>query len=99
MSPCPDSSANRLAPEPWWGERSRRTWTARRLYDYRHIRDQRERQARPWILTGTEVGRGPDNEPLIAECELVAEVSLEVMAEAIAVIDELPAEWGTLRRS
>jgi hypothetical protein len=85
--------------EPWWDHRSPRIWAARRLYDYEHLREQRGPDARPWIFTGTEVGRGPDNEPLIAECALLAEVSLDVMAEAVAIIDELPADWGRLQRT
>ncbi|HVV24044.1 MAG TPA: DUF6098 family protein, partial [Pseudonocardiaceae bacterium] len=37
----PGLSANPLRVEPWWGDRSLRLWLARRLYDYRHLRDLR----------------------------------------------------------
>jgi hypothetical protein len=36
--PLPGLSANPLAVERWWGDRSLRLWVARRLYDYRHLR-------------------------------------------------------------
>src|SRR3954469_14375751 len=61
----PGLSANALAVEGWWGARSRRLWGARRIYDYRHLRTQRGPGVRPWVLTGEEAGRGPDNEPLV----------------------------------
>jgi Family of unknown function (DUF6098) len=37
----PGLSANPLAVEPWWTDRSLHLWIARRLYDYRHLRDLR----------------------------------------------------------
>jgi Family of unknown function (DUF6098) len=37
----PGLSANPLRVEPWWGGRSLRLWLARRLYDYRHLKDLR----------------------------------------------------------
>jgi hypothetical protein len=95
----PGLSANALDPEPWWDDRPMRTWVARRLYDYRHLVEQRGPGTRPWVLTGTEVGRGPDNEPLIDDCEVVTEVTMDVMEEAVREIDRLPADWGSLRRS
>src|SRR5579884_1139139 len=59
-------SANSLAVEPWWGDRPVETWLARRIYDYLHLRARRgPAEVRPWVLDGEEVGRGPDNEPLV----------------------------------
>jgi hypothetical protein len=94
----PGLSANGLDPEPWWQHRSRRTWTARRLYDYRHL-GERAVETAPWVLTGTVCGRGPDNEPLLADCRVVAQVSKAVIEEANGVVRELPAGWGSLQRA
>lgn len=94
----PGLSANGLAVEPWWGERPVRTWIARRLYDYRHLCDMRGPGTKPWILRGSECGRGPDNEPLLRECQLLAEIAQDAIDEATRIVDELPAEWGSLRR-
>jgi hypothetical protein len=97
--PLPGLSANSLLVEPWWGERALEVWVARRLYDYRHLVELRGPGTRPWVLSGTEVGRGPDNEPLVQQCRLVAEIDERVIDEAVEVIESMPAEWGSLRRS
>lgn len=94
----PGLSVNSLRVEPWWGDRSSRTWVARRLYDYRHLPETRGPDTRPWVVTGEEIGRGPDNEPLICECEPVAAVALGVIEEAQDVVLELGDGWGSLRR-
>lgn len=93
----PGLSANTLAVEPWWGERSRRVWVARRLYDYLHLRRRRGRQA--WVLRGDECGRGPDNEPLIEHAEPVARVAESVAEEARRIIEDLNDGWGSLERA
>jgi hypothetical protein len=61
----PGLSANPLRAEAWWGDRSLELWVARRLFDYRHLRELRGPGVRAWILAGEEQGRGPDNEPLV----------------------------------
>jgi hypothetical protein len=94
----PGLSANSLSVEPWWDDRPLRTWVARRLYDYLHLKDLRGPGTRPWILSGRECGRGPDNEPLLDSCELIAEIDPSVMDEAVELIDQLPRDWGGLRR-
>jgi hypothetical protein len=94
----PGLSANGLSREPWWEDRSWRTWIARRLYDYRHL-GERARETAPWVLTGTICGRGPDNEPLLADCKVTAQLSNAVIDEANRVVRELPAGWGSLRRN
>jgi hypothetical protein len=96
--PLPGLSANCLAMEDWWNGRSSRVWIARRLYDYRHLRRVRGEGTRPWVITGVESGRGPDNEPLLRHCTVVAEVLADVIDEATKVVDELPGDWGTLSR-
>jgi hypothetical protein len=74
-------------------------WAARRLYDYRHLQEQRGEGVRPWVLRGREVGRGPDNEPIVDDVEPVAWVADDVVLEATEVIESASEEWGPLRRS
>jgi hypothetical protein len=96
----PGLSANSLAVEPWWGDQPLRTWVARRLYDYRHLAELRGPGTRPWVLAGRETGRGPDNEPLVERCRMVAEVESQVIDEAVHLVQSLPAaSWGSLRRA
>lgn len=94
----PGLSANSLGVEAWWDDRPLRTWVARRLYDYLHLKDLRGPGTRPWVLSGRECGRGPDNEPLLENCEIVAKLEPSVMDEAVELIDQLPRDWGGLRR-
>lgn len=95
----PGLCANPLAVEDWWGDRSLRLWVARRVFDYHHLRQERGPGVRAWVLQGEEVGRGPDNEPLVECRQPVAFVADEVVTESKQVVDEAPAEeWGPLRR-
>lgn len=94
-SPLPGLCANPLAVEAWWGDRPLRTWVARRLCDYEHLR---ERSARPWLLRGREQGRGPDNEPLVECIEPLAWVGPRAVEEAEAEIGLPDAPWGPLHR-
>jgi hypothetical protein len=95
----PGLSASPLHLEPWWAGRPLRVWLARRLYDYRHLAGQRGPGVRPWLLKGKEVGRGPDNEPLIECAQAIAWVSEDVVIEAEKEIDAQPADWGSLNRA
>lgn len=94
----PGLSASPLRVEPWW-EHSLRLWLARRLYDYRHLRDLRGPGTRRWVLRGDEVGRGPDNEPLV-RCERdLAWVADDVLLEAERLVDQQESsEWGPMDR-
>jgi uncharacterized protein DUF6098 len=97
--PLPGLSANPLRIEPWWGDRSPRMWLARRLFDYRHLRELRGPGVRAWVLVGEERGRGPDNEPLVACCQPVAWIDDAALAECEQLIaDQHSAEWGPLDR-
>lgn len=97
--PLPGLSANSLRVEPWWGDRSLRLWLARRLYDYRHLRELRGPGVRPWVLTGTECGRGPDNEPLVTDVRPLAWIDDAVLVECEKeVAAQQSAEWGPLDR-
>ena len=96
----PGLSASPLAIEPWWGERSRELWVARRLYDYRHLRDLRGSDVRAWVLKGSEVGRGPDNEPLVRCDEALAWVADSALRECEDLVAAQQSdEWGPLDRS
>jgi hypothetical protein len=95
----PGLSVNCLHIEPWWDGRSITAWLARRLYDYRHLSEKRGRGTSPWVVAGVETGRGPDNEPLIADCEAVAQVDFAVIDEAMREVDGLGDDWGSLDRS
>jgi hypothetical protein len=93
----PGLSASSLAAEEWWSGPDR-LWVARRLYDYRHL-EHRRRGARPWLVSGRLCGRGPDNEPLITDVEVVAVISPQVVEEATRTVEAMPGEWGPLDRS
>ncbi|WP_086662924.1 DUF6098 family protein [Lentzea kentuckyensis] len=96
----PGLSASPLRIEPWWGDRSRELWVARRLFDYRHLRDLRGPDVRAWVLRGAEVGRGPDNEPLVRCLEPLAWVADEALRECTDLVDAQHSdEWGPLDRS
>jgi hypothetical protein len=95
----PGMSANSLRVERWWGERPLRLWVARRLYDYRHLRDLRGPGVRAWILRGRECSRGPDNEPLVQDVVPVAWVDDAALEECARLVEEQRSpEWGPLDR-
>jgi Family of unknown function (DUF6098) len=94
----PGLSANPLAVEPWWDDRPLRLWVARRLYDYSHLKHDKGPGVRPWLLEGREVGRGPDNEPLVGCDKPVAWIADRVISEAERAVEEQNLEWGPLRR-
>jgi hypothetical protein len=97
--PLPGLSANPLRVEPWWGDRSLRLWLARRLYDYRHLRDLRGPGVRPWVLAAAECGRGPDNEPLVVDIQPLAWIDDTVLEECEKdVAAQHSDEWGPLDR-
>jgi hypothetical protein len=77
----PGLSVNPLSPEPWW-RRPIEDWLARQLCNYVHLMDDADDGRSPWVLRGTVVARGPDNEPIVAEVEPVALVAAEAVEEA-----------------
>jgi len=95
----PGLSVNSLHVEPWWNGRSMTAWVARRLYDYRHLPEVRGPRTRPLVVAGVETARGPDNEPLIADCTPVAEVDLCVIDAATEEVKRMGDDWGSMRRS
>jgi hypothetical protein len=95
----PGLSANSLAVEKWWGDRSRRLWIGRRLYDYCHLRDLRGPGVRPWLLLGDMCGRGPDNEPLVRVLRPLAWISDLALKQAQEVVEaQQSTGWGPLDR-
>ncbi|WP_228973250.1 DUF6098 family protein [Streptomyces sp. DH12] len=94
----PGLSANPLAIETWWEARPVRLWVARRLYDYCHLRQERGGDVRPWALRGSEVARGPDNEPLVRDVEPVCWIDLAVIEEAQEEVARQRRPWGPMRR-
>ncbi|MFI1714615.1 DUF6098 family protein [Streptomyces sp. NPDC053513] len=96
--PLPGLSASSLDVEPWWGERPLHTWAARRLYDYSHLPRVKDPEVRPWLLRGREVGRGPDNEPLVTEVCPLGWIRDRVIEEAASEVERQPNGWGPLDR-
>lgn len=94
----PGLSATPMDAEDWWGERPLRTWTARRLYDYSHLPRVRDRRVKPWLLYGAEVGRGPDNEPLVRDVEPLGWIHQGVITAAQEEIERQQGAWGPLDR-
>ncbi|MEU6095131.1 DUF6098 family protein [Streptomyces sp. NPDC047079] len=94
----PGLSANPLRVEPWWGDRPVELWVARRLHDYSHLPREKGEGVRPWVLRGRVEGRGPDNEPLVADVEPVGWVDDRVIREAQTAVDRQAGPWGPLRR-
>ncbi|NYE39179.1 DUF6098 family protein [Streptomyces fulvorobeus] len=97
--PLPGLSANALDIEEWWGERPVRIWVARRLYDYSHLQRVRHHLTRPWVLHGSEAGRGPDNEPLVHRVEPLGWIGPRAITEADEVITHQPGPWGPMLRN
>jgi hypothetical protein len=79
----PGLSVNPLTPESWW-TRPLEDWLARQVCDYVHLLEDSADERRMWVLAGRIVARGPDNEPLLADVEPVAELSDACVREAQA---------------
>lgn len=69
----------------------------RRPHDRRHLQEQ-GRDIRPWILEGREIGRGPDDEPLVECIRPAAWLSAYLVEEAEAEVAEEFEERGSLIR-
>ncbi len=94
----PGLSVNALDLEPWWAGHPVRLWVARRLYDYSHLPREQGPGVRPWVLRGEEVGRGPDNEPLVCDARPIAWIDDRVIAEAEEEVARQEGRWGPMRR-
>lgn len=77
----PGLSVNPLAPQQWW-QRPIEDWLARQICNYVHIQEESDDERRAWVLRGSVVARGPDNEPLVTDYRPLAWLSDAVIAEA-----------------
>ena len=77
----PGLSVNPLAPERWW-HRPIEDWLARQICNYVHIQEESDDERRGWVLRGSMVARGPDNEPLVTDYRPLAWLSADVVDEA-----------------
>ena len=78
----PGLSVNPLHPEQWW-TRPLEDWLARQVCQYRELQHKNpDRFA--WVLTGAEVGRGPDCEPLLRDVRPIARLDDGLLEEADA---------------
>jgi hypothetical protein len=68
--PLPGLSVNPLQPPAWWRARAPEEWIARQVRAYQHLKE-RDDDRRCWIVAGTITDRGPDNEPLLADVQVV----------------------------
>jgi hypothetical protein len=75
----PGLSVTNISPEPWWS-RPAEDWVARRICKYLELGEEEDRY--PWLLTGTETGRGPDHEPVVEMGEVVGRLADAVVEEA-----------------
>jgi hypothetical protein len=75
----PGLSVTNISPEPWWS-RPIEDWVARRICKYLELGQEADRY--PWLLTGTETGRGPDHEPLVHLTEVLGRLDDAVVQEA-----------------
>jgi hypothetical protein len=79
-SQLPGLSANRLDPESWWS-RPLIDWLARQVCQYLHL-NERSPDHSGWVLRGRIVGRGPDDEPLLADIDPIAWLGPRLIVEA-----------------
>jgi hypothetical protein len=77
----PGLSVNPLTPPAWWRDHPVQDWVARQLCAYVHLGEQGDGRY-PWVLEGREVGRGPDNEPLVVDVAPLGQVSDATVTEA-----------------
>jgi hypothetical protein len=50
------------------------------------------------VLEGQELGRGPDNEPIVRCERAVAWIADRVVDEAVELVESEKADWGPLQR-
>jgi hypothetical protein len=72
--PLPGLSVNPLHPPSWWQGPPLGEWVTRQVRAYHHLRKDDD-DRRCWIVTGTIVDRGPDNEPLLADVQAIGVLS------------------------
>lgn len=79
----PGLAVNAMDPPRWWLGHPVEEWVTRQICTYVHLQDHDERRI-CWLLTGTIVDRGPDNEPLLRDVRPLAVVTEAAVREAKA---------------
>lgn len=74
----PGLSVCAVMPEAWW-PRPAEEWIARRIRQYADLADE---ERFPWLLTGVQVGNGPDHEPLLVDTRPIAVLDRSILREA-----------------
>lgn len=75
----PGLSVTTIVPEDWWSG-PLEDWVARRICKYEELGEAEGRY--PWLLTGSQVGWGPDHEPLVKLREAIGRIGPEALREA-----------------
>jgi low affinity Fe/Cu permease len=76
----PGLSVSTIAPEEWWPGAAE-DGVARRICKYDDLTEE-DPSRFPWLLTGKQVGWGPDHEPLVRLDRPIALISRSALAEA-----------------
>jgi hypothetical protein len=76
----PGLSVNPLHPAGWW-TRPLPDWLARQVCQYQDLHHKNPARF-PWVLDGRVVERGPDNEPLLVDVEILGTLSQDLLEEA-----------------
>jgi Family of unknown function (DUF6098) len=78
----PGVAVNPLRPPGWWTGRTTADWVARQIGTYSHLQQADPRRL-CWVVHGDVIDRGPDNEPLLTNVEVVGVVASELVAECM----------------
>jgi hypothetical protein len=76
----PGWAVTTVKPERWW-DRPARDWVARRVCKYRDAGSGGD-DIRPWLLSASVVGTGPDHEPLVSDMTPVAWLGDRLLEQA-----------------
>jgi hypothetical protein len=77
----PGLAVNAMDPPRWWRDHPVEEWVVRQICTYVHLQDHDDRRI-CWLMTGTVVDRGPDNEPLLQDVRPLAVVTETAVREA-----------------
>ena len=86
----PGVAVNPLRPPNWWVRRSTAEWVARQIGTYSHLQDA-DPDRLGWIVRGEVIDRGPDNEPLLTNVEVLGLVASKLIADCAPSNGRAPA--------
>jgi Family of unknown function (DUF6098) len=86
----PGVAVNPLRPPGWWSGRSTTEWVARQVGTYSHLQDA-DPDRLGWIVQGEVTDRGPDNEPLLTDVQVIGLVASKLITECVNNDGEAPA--------